>query len=180
MCRALRFRMEPFDSGPAFIAVAPALALGCLVVDVDAQKDSSHSLLRELEHLGVAFPTILVGESPHSAPVTATVLGCVQKPARADALIECLTKARQLLRPVKAVDVDLSAAARLKVLTKQERDVLTGIVAGMTNKAIAAGLRTDMREVELSRIALMRTLAVNSLSGLVRLALAGGIKVFRQ
>jgi FixJ family two-component response regulator len=172
--------MEPFDSGTAFIAVAPALAPGCLVVDVDAQKGLAERLLHKLEHLGVAFPTILLGTLPNSVPAAMTVLACVQKPPPTGALSECLTKARRLLRTAQGAEVDHAAEARLKLLTKQERDVLTGIAAGMTNKAIATSLRTGIREVELCRIRLMRTLDVNSVSGLVRLALAGGIKVFRE
>ena len=54
------------------------------------------------------------------------------------------------------------AGAHLSALSKEERDVLSGLVNGMTNKAIAASLRMDLRRVELCRIRLIRALNVQS------------------
>ena len=67
------------------------------------------------------------------------------------------------------------AHAQLEVLTPRERDVLQGIVAGHTNKAIAAQLGISRRTVEAHRESLMRKLEIHSVAGLTRFALEAGL-----
>lgn len=67
------------------------------------------------------------------------------------------------------------AHTQLDVLTPRERDVLQGIVAGHTNKAIAAQLGISRRTVEAHRESLMRKLEIHSVAGLTRFALEAGL-----
>lgn len=67
------------------------------------------------------------------------------------------------------------AHAQLAQLTPRERDVLQGIVAGHTNKAIAAQLGISRRTVEAHRESLMRKLEIHSVAGLTRFALEAGL-----
>jgi DNA-binding NarL/FixJ family response regulator len=60
-------------------------------------------------------------------------------------------------------------------LTPRERDVLQGIVAGHTNKAIAAQLGISRRTVEAHRESLMRKLEIHNVAGLTRFALDAGL-----
>jgi len=57
------------------------------------------------------------------------------------------------------------------VLTRRERDVLEGIVAGQSNKVIARGLGISPRTVEVHRRTLMSKLKAQSVADLVRLAM---------
>ncbi len=68
-----------------------------------------------------------------------------------------------------------SPAVRLAQLTPRERDVLSGIARGLTNKAIAAELGISRRTVEAHRESLMRKLSIHSVAGLTRLALEVGL-----
>lgn len=181
-CTRLRFKVVSFASVAGFTDIAPTLDLGCLVVDMDSLNVRGGNLLVRLESAGVDFPIILVGDIGEAQPhlmQQLTIVGQVQKPIDADKLVPHLERARQLLSVRSVSELDSAAVARLKLLTKQERDVLSGIAAGMTNRAIAASLRISLRDVELCRVNLMNTLGVQSLSKLVRVALAGGIRVFR-
>ncbi|MCU0616551.1 MAG: response regulator transcription factor [Gemmatimonadaceae bacterium] len=67
------------------------------------------------------------------------------------------------------------AQTLLGQLTPRERDVLQGIVAGHTNKAIAAQLGISRRTVEAHRESLMRKLEIHTVAGLTRFALDAGL-----
>jgi two-component system response regulator FixJ len=65
--------------------------------------------------------------------------------------------------------------SKLKALSKRERDVLGGLVAGQANKQIAFDLGISPRTVEIYRANLMNKMQAGSLSDLVRMALIVGI-----
>lgn len=69
----------------------------------------------------------------------------------------------------------LSRASKLATLTGRERDVLTGIANGETNKEIAARYGISPRTVETHRESLMRKLEIRSVAGLTRLAVEEGL-----
>ena len=64
---------------------------------------------------------------------------------------------------------------KLAALSKRERQVLEGLVAGNANKTIAYDLGISPRTVEIYRANLMTKMAANSLSELVRMAMMAGI-----
>ncbi|MEZ4584928.1 MAG: response regulator transcription factor [Gemmatimonadales bacterium] len=63
------------------------------------------------------------------------------------------------------------AARRLASLTRRERQVFEGVVAGSTNKEVAAQLKLSIRTVESYRESLMRKLGIYTVAGLTRLAM---------
>jgi two-component system response regulator FixJ len=65
--------------------------------------------------------------------------------------------------------------ARIKSLTRRERDVLEGIVAGKTSKAIAFHLGISIRTVDFYRIQIATKLGTTGVSNLVRVALEAGV-----
>ena len=64
---------------------------------------------------------------------------------------------------------------RLATLSKRERDVLDGLVAGLANKQIAFELGISPRTIEIYRANLMTKMQAASLSDLVRMALIAGV-----
>lgn len=60
----------------------------------------------------------------------------------------------------------------LDILSPRERDVVAGIVRGLTNKQIGALLGISHRTVEIHRSRLMRKLDVTSLSAMLEIAFA--------
>ena len=63
----------------------------------------------------------------------------------------------------------------LELLTPREREVLTGIADGRTNKEIAAELGISPRTVETHRESVMRKLRIRTVAGLTRFALESGL-----
>jgi DNA-binding NarL/FixJ family response regulator len=68
------------------------------------------------------------------------------------------------------------AANRVASLTSQERKIMELIVAGYSNKIIAADLAVSRRTVENHRASIMKKTGSKSLPALVRLALAAAWK----
>ncbi|MEO8200594.1 MAG: response regulator transcription factor [Gemmatimonadota bacterium] len=64
---------------------------------------------------------------------------------------------------------------RLEGLTPREREVLTGIVNGDTNREIGATLGISTRTVETHRESVMRKLNIRSVAGLTRFAVSCGL-----
>lgn len=64
------------------------------------------------------------------------------------------------------------AAPSLDTLSGREREVLAGIVRGLTNKGIGSELGISHRTVEIHRAHLMRKLNATSLAALLAIALA--------
>jgi DNA-binding NarL/FixJ family response regulator len=72
-------------------------------------------------------------------------------------------------------DPAASASGALAQLTARERQVLTGVAQGHTNREIAAQLGISPRTVESHRENLMKKLGVRTVAGLTRLALEAGL-----
>jgi two-component system response regulator FixJ len=67
--------------------------------------------------------------------------------------------------------------ARVSSLSPRERQVMEGLVAGLSNKLIAREYDISPRTIEVYRANVMTKMQANSLSELVRLAMrAGAIK----
>lgn len=64
---------------------------------------------------------------------------------------------------------------RLARLTPREREVLAGVAAGETSRAMAARLGISPRTVETYRESLSRKLGIRTVAGLVRFALDAGL-----
>ena len=68
----------------------------------------------------------------------------------------------------------------LEELTHREREVLVLIAEGLSNKEIANNLGVGVRTIETHRERIMRKLAIHSVAGLTRFAIAKGLITFRD
>jgi two-component system response regulator FixJ len=64
----------------------------------------------------------------------------------------------------------------MSLLSPREREVLDWLLAGLPNKTIAYDLAISPRTVEVHRARVMDKMGARSLSELVRLALAAGVR----
>jgi two-component system response regulator NreC len=83
--------------------------------------------------------------------------------------------ARHLTAAVRGEAVAEEPAGRLARLTPREREVLAGIAAGETSRAIASRLGLSPRTVETYRESLARKLDIKSVAALTRFALEAGL-----
>jgi len=166
---------RPFSNGEDFLAHAHDLAPGCILLDVRMPRMDGFQVMAELEKANIDWPIIVMtghGEVP--VAVRAMKMGAVdfiEKPFGEDLLMASLERAFNLLkdRGGKAESKRL-AKERVAQLTPREKDVLQGLVGGMSNKLLARQLNISLRTVEMHRANMMDRLQVASLAEALTLA----------
>ena len=166
---------RPFADGNDFLASLNELQPGCILLDVRMPKMDGFQVMTELEKQQVDWPVIVMtghGEVP--VAVRAMKMGAVdfiEKPFGEDLLLASLERAFLLLqdRGDKA-ERKRKAKERVESLTAREREVLQGLVAGLSNKLIARRLDISLRTVEMHRANMMDRLQVASLAEALTLA----------
>lgn len=173
------FTVRVHDSATAFLEAAPAVRNGCLVTDLRMPDLSGVELLQRLRQLSISIPSIVItghGDVPMAVEaMKAGALDFIEKPFEDAVLIEAIQRAAaELGRGSLGGDIP-AIYARLELLTEREREILSGVVAGLPNKTIAYDLNISPRTVEVHRANVMAKMEANSLPELVRMALASGI-----
>jgi len=74
--------------------------------------------------------------------------------------------------PAQAAGADRAVLARMRTLTPRERQVMSLVAEGLSNKAIARQLTISPRTVEIHRARMMEKMGASSVGALVRMALA--------
>lgn len=174
------WQTETFDSAAAFLARYRGGSPGCLLLDVRMPGMTGLELQQVLAAQRVLLPVIIItGHGDIPMAVKAMKLGAVdflEKPFSNDALLHTIEQALAVAQQGERVEATKAeAAACLAQLTAREREVLTHLVRGHANKVIASDLGISPRTVEVYRGRVMEKMHADSLSHLVRLALAVGI-----
>jgi len=175
-----RFDVQAYASAAAFLDALPDLQRVCVVTDVRMPGISGVELLRRLKELKIEVPVIVItghGDVPLAVEaMKAGAIDFLEKPFDDDALVASVSSAlRGLDDVVKRQSEVAEIETRLAGLSKRERDVLGGLVAGRANKQIAFELGISPRTVEIYRANLMNKMQAGSLSDLVRMALLAGL-----
>jgi two-component system CheB/CheR fusion protein len=137
------------------------------------------ALLQRLQGEGVRLPAIMItGQGDVPMAVKAMKAGAtdfIEKPIGRDELFASIERALEHTRDSTKFSVQRDAAVtRLADLTARQRQIMELVLAGHPNKNIAADLGISQRTVENHRAAVMKKTGSQSLSALIRLALAAG------
>jgi two-component system response regulator FixJ len=172
--------VETHASATEFLRLLPEMEPACVITDVRMPNISGIDLLRRLRELKRGIPVIVItGHGDVALAVEAMKIGAadfLEKPFDDEALLASVRSAinshgREQQRHNERGEVE----GRLATLSKRERDVLDGLVAGLANKQIAFELGISPRTIEIYRANLMTKMQAASLSDLVRMALIAGI-----
>ncbi|MBR0811188.1 response regulator transcription factor FixJ [Bradyrhizobium diazoefficiens] len=174
------FGVTLFDSAIAFLNALPGLGFGCVVSDVRMPGLDGIELLKRMKALQSAFPIlIMTGHGDVPLAVEAMKLGAVdflEKPFEDDRLTAMIESAiRQAEPAAKNEAVSQDVAARVASLSPRERQVMEGLIAGLSNKLIAREYDISPRTIEVYRANVMTKMQAGSLSELVRLAMRAGM-----
>ena len=174
------FTVRVHNSATDFLAVASTVRNGCLVTDLRMPDMSGVELLRSLQAAKATIPTIVItghGDVPMAVEaMKAGALDFIEKPFEDEVLIEAIKRAAARLDEVPIETDDIAAIqSRLEQLSERERQVLSGVVAGLPNKAIAYDLNISPRTVEVHRANVMTKMHARNLPELVRMALAANV-----
>lgn len=179
---AADFNVRLFESALHFLDALPGVDFGCVVSDVRMPGIDGIEMLKRLKSSRSTFPVVIMtGHGDVPLAVEAMKLGAVdflEKPFEDDRLIGMIDIAlKQAESGAQTEAVTVEIAARIASLSPRERQVMEGLIAGLSNKLIAREYDVSPRTIEVYRANVMTKMQAGSLSELVRLAMrAGAIK----
>jgi two-component system response regulator FixJ len=137
-------------------------------------------LLKRLKAGPALFPVVIMtGHGDVPLAVEAMKLGAVdflEKPFEDDRLIGMIDAAlKKAESGVKSEAITLEIVSRIEALSPRERQVMGGLIAGLSNKLIAREYDISPRTIEVYRANVMTKMQAGSLSELVRLAMRAGV-----
>jgi two-component system, LuxR family, response regulator FixJ len=177
---AADFHVTLFESAQNFLDTFSTIDFGCVVSDVRMPGIDGIELLKRLKAGGSLFPVVIMtGHGDVPLAVEAMKLGAMdflEKPFEDDRLIGMIeTALRQAAAGVKSEAITLEIQSRIASLSPRERQVMDGLIAGLSNKLIAREYDISPRTIEVYRANVMTKMQAASLSELVRLAMRGGV-----
>lgn len=180
LLQSVRLAVTVHDSASSFLKILPTIQGGCIVTDIRMPGITGIELLRRVGELKIQTPVIVVtGHGDVPLAVEAMKLGAfdfLEKPFDDEAIIKAVKLALKRSQQVEQQSSDRQdIAKRVASLTNRERDVLDGLLAGHSNKVIAADLEISPRTVEIYRANVMTKMHAASLSELVRMAIVAGL-----
>ncbi|HEX4736017.1 MAG TPA: response regulator [Allosphingosinicella sp.] len=169
------YATETYSGGAEFLARAQ-LDRGLLLLDLRMPGMDGHQVLEELVRRGIAIPVVVMSGHGELGPaVEAMKLGAVDflsKPPSEEELLSAVRRALALFSEGQEKrNAEQEAVARLERLSPRERQMLQGLVAGLSNKEIARRLGLSPRTVEMHRANMMDELGTETLPEALRIAL---------
>lgn len=183
MCRslvalleALEFLVRAFRSPSAFRRFYRADMPGVLLLDVQMPEQNGlelyEQLLAEGKRLPVIFITAYTNVPTAVAAMKTGAIEFLEKPFDRAALADLVRKGLDLDHQWRRRDAEFAALKqRVERLSERDRETLNLILAGESNKVMAAKLFISQRAVEMRRAAIMRKLNVRSLAELLDLTI---------
>lgn len=176
------YRVTEFVDGETFLAVASVRTPAAVLLDLHLPAKSGLTVLRELDARTYPAPIFIVtGDGDVSSAVEAVKSGAF------DYLVKPLDARSIVARVRSAVTTfarrDGSAAGKIglpadfrgqSLLTPREREVLTHIAEGASNKEVGRRLGISPRTVEVHRARIMEKTGARNAADLVRIVLSGG------
>jgi len=174
------YKVTLFETAVKFLDALPGLEFGCVVSDVRMPGLDGIELLKRMKAGHSTFPiVIMTGHGDVPLAVEAMKLGAVdflEKPFEDDRLIAMIETAIRQAEPAARTEaLTQDIAARIASLSPRERQVMNGLIAGLSNKLIARDYDISPRTIEVYRANVMTKMQANSLSELVRLAMRAGL-----
>jgi two-component system, LuxR family, response regulator FixJ len=175
LLEVLGFTVRTFPSAGSFSRYYRAGMAGCLVLDIRMPRKTGLELYEQLIRDGKRMPVIFI--TAHADVPTAVAamktgaLEFLEKPFDRHNLLERVQAAIRLDAEWRERDAAFTAIEeRIQRLNNRDRETLELILAGESNKSMAARLFLTERAVEMRRSSIMRKLEVGSLAELLDLA----------
>jgi two-component system, LuxR family, response regulator FixJ len=177
---AADFHVTLFESAQKFLDAISTVDFGCVVSDVRMPGIDGIELLKRLKASRNVFPVVIMtGHGDVPLAVEAMKLGAVdflEKPFEDERIIGMIDVAlREAASNAHGEAMIHDIAARIASLSPRERQVMDGLIAGLSNKLIARDYDISPRTIEVYRANVMTKMQAGSLSELVRLAIRAGV-----
>jgi len=177
---AADFHVTLFESAHKFLDSISTVDFGCVVSDVRMPGIDGIELLKRLKASRNVFPVVIMtGHGDVPLAVEAMKLGAadfLEKPFEDERIIGMIDVAlREAASNAQGEAMTHDIAARIASLSPRERQVMDGLIAGLSNKLIARDYDISPRTIEVYRANVMTKMQAGSLSELVRLAIRAGV-----
>jgi two-component system, LuxR family, response regulator FixJ len=174
---AFSVHTEIYEDLREFLDVAPKSGLVLMANNPDV---GEHHLAQIIKGLGIHLPIVGYAQDPSTEEVVEAMIagaaGYLRWPFGNRELVTMLNRiseeGEQRLRRERMLAY---AKARVDALSPREREVLTGLIAGKSNKQIAQMLDISPRTVEIHRANMMTKLRARSVAEAVKAGLYAGL-----
>ncbi len=175
LLRLSGYAVEEFASASDFLQRQTPAGACCLLLDVKMPHMTGPELFGRMLRSGSSLPVIfLTGHGDVPTGVHAMKDGAVDfllKPVDSEVLLPAIRDAIRRHAARQAAEQATAAIdARLRTLSRREREVMEHVVRGDPNKLIAADLGISEKTVKVHRQRVMTKMEATSLPELVRLA----------
>jgi FixJ family two-component response regulator len=168
------FTVRDFSSAESFLDSLPAAGPACVVVDQHLPGLSGPELQRKLRGHPALAMVFVTGSGDVPTVVETMKHGAVDflaKPIQEAQLVAAVTRGLQdVVRAEAQRDARDKFLERIQRLTAREREVAICLIAGFSNKQIAADLGMTEKTAKVHRGHVMAKLEVGSVAELIRLA----------
>jgi len=174
LMRSVGLSSAAYASADEFLAAFDPGRPGCLLLDVRMPGTSGLELQARLAAQRSSLPIIFLtahGDIEMAVKaVKAGALDFIQKPFRDQDLLDKIhfALASNVRLREKRTEIE-SVRSRIASLTPREHELLELVVAGRSNKVIAEELGISQRTVEIHRARVMKKMAADSVTDLVRM-----------
>jgi FixJ family two-component response regulator len=175
---------KSYSTAEAFLAAHDPKRPGCLILDLHLPTMSGLELLDEIGRRQWQLPIIIMsGKAAVSQAVAAFKAGSIdflEKPFGTKEIEAAMRHALDVDRQNRELDakktkleaVRSEIQQRIDKLTPRERQVMDLVVAGKSNRIIAADLGVSPKTIEVHRANVMQKMEAESLAELVKMAIA--------
>lgn len=169
---------SPYASVGEFLEVKHD-SFGVVLLSASGKSSGLPDQIRKIISEAPGIPVLIVSRSLSAASAVAALkagaIDCVESSSPAD-LIVAIENARSQDAYWRGTQAQRQTAlARLNRLSQRERQVLQGLVGGMTNKQIARHLEISPRTVEMHRAHMLSELEAGTSSEAIKLAIIAGV-----
>ena len=171
------YQVTGFAEGASFLAAAKSRTPACVILDVHMPGQSGLDILKELNAQQYPAPIFIisgVGDIPMAVEAIKNgALDFIEKPFDATTVITRVREAVEAWsrRQVDGVNALPEVFPGHEHLTSRERDVLSQIAAGSSNKQAGRELGISPRTIEVHRARIMEKLGAKNAADLVRIVL---------
>ena len=181
----LGYTASGFKSAESFLSSADFTRPAILLLDQRMKGMSGLELQKELNRRRVDIPIIFItghGDIPMSViAMRSGAVTVLEKPFNNRELNKSIEEAFERVRKNTAVhELQSSIRNRFATLTPREQEVMTHVVRGLANRAIADLMGLSNRTVEVHRSKVMKKMQATTLPELVLMAPACGLDPSRR